>query len=99
MKKVIIKEEDLEFVILEEITNNSIVGIKFKNGEKCMLTFFKNLFEESGFGSIGLRERSSRLNQWVGDSKKAYVEETCKVQGSEAFVFKTHEELFNWLKE
>lgn len=92
MKKIIEKEEK-DVIELSQITNDSIVGIRWKNGEK---SFISELFNDVFIGiSVG---ELSLTSKWGENSKQAYVRRTISL-GRACFIFETVKELREWLRE
>lgn len=92
MKKVVLKPK--EEVSIDSVTDDSIVGIIYKNGEKGYLSILNNRV-------IGLYIYESNLGEsFVSkESKKEY----CKYQinncdAKAIYLFDTEQEIKDWLK-
>jgi hypothetical protein len=95
MKRIIHVDE--EVVSLYNITDASIVGVQWEDGNKGMIT---NTSE--GFCSISNRYKPDTLNVWYSGTVQGYIERSLK-QGnntnSKAFVFETVSELYEWMSK
>ena len=93
MKKVLVQDAS-NVIDLSQVTNDSIVGIKWRTERKGFVVKLKN----ESFVSIG----NSDLNaddSWSETSVKQYIKRAFERQEGEAFVFDTLKELYRWLAE
>lgn len=90
MKKVVLKET--QEVSIDQITNDSIVGIEWNDGVKAYIS--KNA---KGFISIGIYDGNVDFNYFKG-SKKEYAVNEIKSYSAKVWLFDTEEEIIEWLK-
>lgn len=92
MKKVIIHPEQTQTISIDSITNDSIVGIIWVEGDKSWI-IETHIGEYKGI-SVG---EETTLGLWTKKSKKAYCTDAIEMK-AEVFVFDTEAELVKWLK-
>ena len=93
MKKVIIHPEQTQTILIDSITNDSIVGIEWYNKAKSWIVE-TDLKEFKGI-KIG---SNSVLDKWHRNSKKEYCVNAMTQRNTNVFVFDTADELVKWLK-
>jgi len=90
MKKVVLKET--QEVSIDQITDESIVGIEYSNGEKCYIIIVDNLF--ACIAPFKINNNS----YYTKGSKREYAEYSIKHSEAKVYLFYTKEEIINWLK-
>ena len=93
MKKVLVQDAS-NVIDLSQVTNDSIVGIKWRTKRKNFIVKLKN----ESFVSIGGSDLDV-ANSWSEQSVKQYIKRAFEGQEAEAFVFDTLKELYRWLSE
>ena len=99
MKRIVSKEQT-EVTLLNELSDNSIVGIQWGDN-KSMLVRTVNGYNDTEYRSLGNSEPLPKLlNTWYKPTVKEYVERAFE-QGShvEAYEFDSVKELFKWLSK
>ena len=91
MKKVIIKQDE-QVIRLEDITDEMIVGILWKDGDKSFLIKDDNDFSVG----IGLNSLTTKKH-WSAPSHEDYIRNTDDAKNF--FVFCSPKELAQWLAE
>jgi hypothetical protein len=89
MKKVVF-EKSISTIDFEEINNESIVGIQWRDGKRTMVVKVR-------YGYIGVSNDHAGAS-WNESSKRSYIERAVEI-GSDIFVFDSHSELFKWMSE
>jgi len=92
MKKVVRNVVVESIVDINEITNDSYVGILWKGGGKSIVINYGGGIYEGVSGSV--KELSSL---WSKDSKKEYVDDALNQGGSTAYIFDNKTELLTWI--
>lgn len=95
MKKVINTPEEITTILLDNINDESIVGVQWSSnpGEKSWV------IEINSDEYCGLRIGTKTLcYRWTSPSVKSYCAEALRML-AEVFVFDTEAELIEWLKK
>lgn len=93
MKQIVLENKEVSIIDINNITNNSFVGIIFDNNKKCVVS-------KKGDSFVGILsdDTEKSLNHcWTEKSKKKFIEEAFNQKGTKAFVFETFGELCKWL--
>lgn len=90
----VINTETEKTISIDDINNDTIVGVAFKGCEKAII-----LCNESGqyYGASKLKNKFNHPSSWESKSKKEYVQQSVSGQGAKAYVFDTFGELFEWM--
>lgn len=90
MRKLV--ERAKKEVTIDEITNNSLVGIVWKEEGKSIVIHSKN-------GYTSMSRALNISSNWHKNSIKEYVEESLTVSSgaTEVFVFDSVGEMFDWM--
>lgn len=89
MKKLILEESPTDVVFINQISDDSIIGV--------LGSFGKYYIARSPSGFFGTMPFSLYQDApWYKKTLKEYVEEAV---GTDFYVFKSEQELFNWLKQ
>ena len=92
MKKVV-KNQQCDVINLSDVTNESIVGVQWKDGEKSFIVKLKSeKFAACGSTDLCLGDA------WHRTSVEKYLEKTISM-GATPFVFDTLKELYQWMAE
>ena len=92
MKKIVRTIDVTEVTRIADITNNSIVAIKWSDSAVSIVIQAKDeWFYGLSYNDFDLRRA------WSKESKAEYVEKALKQKGTEAFEFNTYKELYEWL--
>ena len=93
MRRIIV--DDKKTVSLCDISDNSIVGIKWENGSKSAI-----ISTDKGFCCLSNRYTPNLHSVWYANSVKEYIKRAL-TQGnntkSKSFVFDTTFELYEWM--
>jgi len=95
--KRIIKEADPEVIAIDNITNTSIVGIKWESGSKIMI-----VSTPDGFCGLSNDVRPNVLSVWHEATVQGYLTRALNQgnnRNSTAYVFDTTSELYKWMSE
>ena len=91
MKKVVRNVVVESVVDINEITNDSYVGILWKGGGKSVVINF------GGGKYLGISGSSIQWSEaWSKDSKKEYVDSALDQTGSTVYIFDSKGELLTW---
>lgn len=90
MKKVVFNTNP-DIIKIEDISNDSIVGIQWLSGIRTMV------MKRNKNDYIGASDNNIQCS-WSGESVKDYVMKA-KSKGAEAYVFSNVKELFKWMSE
>ena len=93
MRKVI-KQNNVGTIDLALINDNSKLAIKWSSGD-ISLIIEKKTKEFCGYNYL----THNILDAWFVDSKRKYVEQAFKQEGTEVFEFSTYKELYEWLSQ
>lgn len=92
MKKIIRTIDITEVTHIADITNNSIVAIKWSDSAVSIVIRAKDeWFCGLSYNNFDLR------SAWSRSSKKEYVESALNQKGAKAFEFNSYKELYEWL--
>ena len=91
MKKVIFEQNE-QVIRLEDITDDMIVGLLWKSGNKSFL------FKDDNNNTIGFELNTrTTLNCWAAKNHKDYIKKSYNFK--DVFVFDSPKELAQWLAE
>jgi hypothetical protein len=94
MKKVVVVKQESDVIDLSQITNDSIVGVKWRSGNKSFIIEVKR----DEFACCE-HKKLSFVNSWTTKTILEYVSSAINDQGAKCFVFDTFKELYQWLAE
>lgn len=86
MKELVERKNEITFI--DEITNDSLVGILFRSDYKCI-----PLLNDDGKYEGGVK---NDFGGWTSDSKKEYILKAIKLTKAKIFLFKSEYELMRW---
>ena len=93
--KQVLKPQNIEFSTPDAITDDSIVGVQWRTGDKSYIIRQSN-HTYVGIGGEQGEEDKIEESYWTCDSKREYAEEALE-QNAKVFVFETYKELYKWM--
>lgn len=92
MKRVVKNPPKSEVITLDKVTDESYVGIKWADGEKCWVT----KTAEKEFKGIYVGDQNL-TGYWTKQTKRLYVVTAMEQNGTEVYVFDNKDELLTFL--
>jgi hypothetical protein len=92
MKKVVKTVPKSEVILLNEISDDDYIGIKWDSGDKAWVT--QTAYREFKSTYIG---DQNLTGCWTRPTKREYVDNALKQSGAKAYVFENKDELLKFL--